>query len=93
MEYKEYKATEGKALLDLASFNHYSAFVCGTSTKIDFIEVSIEDAEYLNNQYETYKFDSYKSGMSDGEIHTIIYENIQSKGYNINNLVKPIIHE
>lgn len=92
MEYKEYKAAEGKALLDLASFNHYSAFVCGINTKVNFIEVSIADAEYFNNLYETYKLDSYDSGMSDEEIPTIMYNEIQSKGYNIDNKVEPIIH-
>ena len=91
MEYNEYIASEGKLLLNLNTFS------CGTKMasryELSIIEVTEEDGRYFNNKYiqELEKLDENEEKITT--LKNLIKEELVFKGYDLNNLVKPIIHE
>lgn len=53
MEYKEYKASEGKVLFNIDNFTYGNMMLCSVDTVLNLIEVNKEDAEeYQKTYYE-----------------------------------------
>ena len=53
MEYKEYKASEGKVLFNIDNFTYGNMMLCSADTVLNLIEVNKEDAEeYQKTYYE-----------------------------------------
>ena len=53
MEYKEYKASEGKVLFNIDNFTYGNMMLCSVDTILNLIEVNKEDAEeYQKTYYE-----------------------------------------
>ena len=53
MEYKEYKASEGKVLFNIDNFTYGNKMLCSVDTVLNLIEVNKEDAEeYQKTYYE-----------------------------------------
>lgn len=127
MTYKEYKATEPKVLLNIDNFEFCSGAICKIDTNIDYVEVSLEEAQYYNEKYqEELKKQQEQEIIQTGEVmeeiqeekpvllksnkslkttsveepvgsvqrlKNLLKEEMVLNGYNLNNLVKPIIHE
>lgn len=127
MIYKEYKATEPRVLLNIDNFEYCSGAICKIDTDIEYIEVSLEEAQYYNEKYqEELRKQQEQEFMEASEVmkeiqeekpvflkgtknlkttsveeptdpvqrlKNLLKEEIVFKGYNLNNLVKPIIHE
>lgn len=91
MEYNEYIASEGKLLLNLNTLS------CGIKMasryELSVIEVTEENGKYFNNKY----IEKLEELDSDEEkivtLKNLIKEELVFKGYDLNKLVKPIIHE
>lgn len=53
MEYKEYKASEGKVLFNIDNFTYGNMMLCSVDTVLNLIEVNKEDVEeYQKTYYE-----------------------------------------
>lgn len=90
MKYYEYKASGDNILLDLDNFSYKDA-VCSKYEQI-LIEVTKEDGKYFNAKY----IKEYEALEGDEEkittLKNLIKEELVFKGYDLNNLVEPIIH-
>ena len=91
MQHKVYKVTdEDNLLLNLDSFSTSSYSMCKVTTDINFIEVSYEDGVYFEQKWNT-----LISEVEDEEEQDLIKEQLHQelieKGYDITNLVQPII--
>lgn len=51
MEYKEYKASEGKVLFNIDNFTYGNMMLCSVDTVLNLIEVNKEDAEEYQKTY------------------------------------------
>lgn len=51
MSYKEYKAKEGKVLLNIDTFSWGNVILCGDAITLNLIEVNKEDADYYSKKY------------------------------------------
>lgn len=91
MKYNEYIASEGKLLLNLNTFS------CGIKMasryELSVIEVTEEDARYINNKYiqELEKLNGDENKITT--LKNLLKEELVFKGYNLDDLVKPITHE
>ncbi len=90
MKYYEYKASEGNVLLDLNGFD-IGDIMCSMTTKT-LIEVTKEDGKYFNNKYinELKELDGNEEKINT--LNNLIKEELIFKGYDLNNLVEPIVH-
>ena len=61
--------------------------------ELSIIEVTEEDGRYFNNKYiqELEKLDENEEKIAT--LKNLIKEELVFKGYDLNNLVEPIIHE
>lgn len=91
MEYNEYIASEGKLLLNLNTFS------CGIKMasryELSVIEVTKEDGKYFNNKYIEKLEELDENEEKIATLKNLIKEELVFKGYDLNNLVEPIIHE
>ena len=51
MNYKEYRASNGKVLLNLRDFSYGNTILCGNDVTLSLTEVSKEDAESISNEF------------------------------------------
>ncbi len=90
MKINEYIASEGKGLLNIDDFSFGIKIL--TKYDLSIIEVSLEDGKYFNTKYST----SIKELDDDEEkianLKNLLKEELVFKGYDLNNLVEPIIH-
>ena len=127
MIYKEYKATESRVLLNIDNFEFCNGAICKIDANIDYVEVSLEEAQYYNEKYqEELRKQQEQEFMEASEVmeekqeekpvlikgtkslkttsveepadpvqrlKNLLKEEMVFKGYNLNNLVKPIIHD
>ena len=90
----EYGASEGMVLFSLNTFNSCIGAMCRADKNPNFIEVRQEDAA----KYEQMYLNSIKDILSNDEVgidnlKQAIINEITNSGYNIKNIVKPIIHK
>lgn len=90
---KKYLATPSKMLLDLVDFNCCTTAMCNLSTVLKLIEVTIADAFYFEDKYqeELNKIESMDEEAIT-ELRNMLYNELDEKGYNIDNTVEPIIY-
>lgn len=123
MKYNEYKASEGKVLLDIDNFTY--GITIGSKLTLNLVEVTLQDAKYYYNKYqeelakqqeavepekpveeiieeEPILLKGAKGLRTTAEVEpadpvqrlkNLLKEEMVFKGYNLNNLVEPIIHE
>ena len=91
MEYNEYVANEGKVLLNLNTFSY--GIKMASRYELNVIEVTEEDGKYFNNKYieKLEELDGDEEKVTT--LKNLIKEELVFKGYDLNKLVKPIIHE
>lgn len=91
MAYKEYNAEEGRVLLNLKSFDYGIQVKISIKFDLDLIQCNKLDAEYCYNIYDMIQ------DKSDEElVETVrqeLHKYLTDKGYDITDLVQPIIHD
>lgn len=94
LTYKEYKAEEPKVLLNIDSFNYCGYSLCNPKTSLNYIEVEIDDAVYINSKYENIVREQNLNNTDEiNGLKSQLIEELISKGYDVNNKVEPIIHK
>lgn len=94
LSYKEYKAVKPNVLLNIDTFIYCSYSMCNMATSINYIEVTQEGGEYFSNKYENMlKNLNPEDAQAIAELKRQMLEELTLKGYNITDLVQPIIHD
>ena len=92
MNYKEYKATDGKILLNLRDFYYGNTILCGNDINLSFIEVTKEDAEYINAKYQSgvKAINNSREDNIEEQIDTFrlsLMRELIEKGYSLNSII------
>lgn len=90
MNYKEYKATDGKILLNLRDFHYGNTILCGNDINLSLIEVTKEDAEYINAKYQSGVKAINNSREAEEQIDTFrlsLMRELIEKGYSLNSII------
>lgn len=92
MNYKEYKATDGKILLNLRDFYYGNTILCGNDINLSLIEVTKEDAEYINAKYQSgvKAVNNSREDNIEEQIDTFrlsLMRELIEKGYSLNSII------
>lgn len=92
MNYKEYKATDGKILLNLRDFHYGNTILCGNDINLSLIEVTKEDAEYINAKYQSgiKAINNSREDNIEEQIDTFrlsLMRELIEKGYSLNSII------
>lgn len=90
MRYYEYKSSDGNCILDIEIFNFGKEML--SKREIACIEVPIEEGRYFNNKYISSKIEFEGDIEKINTLKNLLKEELVFKGYDLNNLVEPIIH-
>lgn len=93
VKYKEYSAMSSKMLLNVIDFSCCTKAICNLSTDLKFIEVQATDAFHFENKYQNELNQiEHPSEENIKELRNNLYTELTEKGYNIDNIVEPVIY-